>query len=1081
MAYTNLTGQVRVGVRPAVTAQQLQTATYLLDSYSGAAAAYSLRKLKNSSTSSIRVRRGLDNQETDIGFDANGGLDTTSLLSFTNISNTSKILDTYTASAAYSLRKLSTSYSGSAIRVRRSIDNAESNIGFVGNDLDTSGLLSFVNSADTTNSKLLDQYSGASAAYSLRKLSATYSGSAIRVRRSSDNQEMNIGFDAGGNLDTTTLLSFVGSGNGSVTTWYDQSGLGKNAVQTSATNQPWVVYNGVLQTYNGKPTIFFNSGYFHYFDCGYLNGGTRPLNYSSWVLARYSFSSYQTSSIIQSGNNAGEGRTAYNSISMWSNGKMFGNSGDGTNYRYWIGQTSINLITQRYLFEGHYKSNTSPYLGQIWLNGNSEVISDFAGGTAQQSSGTEFKTAIGRGGEYNGSYFQGDLQEIVMYFTDKTSVRSGISSNINSYYSIYTPTGSGFVTTWYDQSGNGRNVSQSSSSAQPRIVNNGVIDLINNKPSLKFTNGQVLISSQNVLSTGSQPYSIYGVSYNNTDSNSTLFYIGTTSLNYYNGNQFISLQVNSGGNTTQFRHFWGSSSDWYSNINTNNSQLFYSIEYSGSARYSSKNDNSVSTNNVSKNTVSPILHIGVLPSVNEYYKGYHQELILFDNYNSSTTTNIIKLNINTYYNIWSNPSYWSAFVTTWYDQSGFNKHTTQPTLSSQPTIVSNGNVITTNGKPSIYFDGANNLLQTSTAVLSTGNKSYSIYGVSYTLATSQSTLFFVGTFNPNNGIGLAVYNNVSRHYWPYNDFDSSSLFNFYQTYYSIEFDGTRRYTTVNNSLQNSLSSNKNTTNPILTIGRLSGIQSYYGYHQELILWDDYNSASASNDISTSVNSYYSIWGGIVTNGLVLNLDASKYYNTTWTDISGYGNNGTMVNSVGYTASNGGGLTLNGTNQYIDFGQNKFKVETFTMEIVFKINQLPTFGGVCNSPRHPIIGQQDWGYIMNMGTDGKINFQVYDTNGSSVTVLTQNSVVGNTSHITVKKSGTTVSIYLNGVLQNSGNMPTGSIRWFHTTWPFRIGNGQCGMGDYYMNGTVHIARFYNSALTDAQILQNFNATKSRFGL
>jgi len=53
-----------------------------------------------------------------------------------------------------------------------------------------------------TISALLDSYSGAAAAYSLRKLSATWSGSAIRVRRSSDNTEMNIGFDDGGNLDT---------------------------------------------------------------------------------------------------------------------------------------------------------------------------------------------------------------------------------------------------------------------------------------------------------------------------------------------------------------------------------------------------------------------------------------------------------------------------------------------------------------------------------------------------------------------------------------------------------------------------------------------------------------------------------------------------------------------------------------------------------------------------------------------------------------------------------------------------------------------------------------------------------------
>ena len=188
-----------------------------------------------------------------------------------------------------------------------------------------------------------------------------------------------------------------------------------------------------------------------------------------------------------------------------------------------------------------------------------------------------------------------------------------------------------------------------------------------------------------------------------------------------------------------------------------------------------------------------------------------------------------------------------------------------------------------------------------------------------------------------------------------------------------------------------------------------------------------------------------------------------------------------MNSVGYTASNGGGLTFNGTNQYVDFGQNKFKVDNFTMEIVFKINQLPTVPGVCNTPQHVIIGQQDWGYTLRMFTDGKATFQVYDTSGVSVAVKTQNSIVGNISHITVKKNGLAVSIYLNGVLQNTSNLNNSSVRWFYTTWPFYIGSGQCGSGNYYMNGSVYLARFYTTVLTDSEILQNFNATKTRFGL
>ena len=62
---------------------------------------------------------------------------------------------------------------------------------------------------------VLDQVSVSSAAaYSLRKLRAAYTGSAVRVRRSSDNAEANIGFASNGDLDTAALLAFVGAGNG---------------------------------------------------------------------------------------------------------------------------------------------------------------------------------------------------------------------------------------------------------------------------------------------------------------------------------------------------------------------------------------------------------------------------------------------------------------------------------------------------------------------------------------------------------------------------------------------------------------------------------------------------------------------------------------------------------------------------------------------------------------------------------------------------------------------------------------------------------------------------------------------------
>ena len=82
-------------------------------------------------------------------------------------------------------------------------------------------------------SGLLADYPGASAAYSLRLLDTNYTGSAIRVRRASDNAEQDIGFDSNGDLDTTALATFCSGTDGFVKTWYDQSGSGNDATQTT--------------------------------------------------------------------------------------------------------------------------------------------------------------------------------------------------------------------------------------------------------------------------------------------------------------------------------------------------------------------------------------------------------------------------------------------------------------------------------------------------------------------------------------------------------------------------------------------------------------------------------------------------------------------------------------------------------------------------------------------------------------------------------------------------------------------------------------------------------------------------------
>ena len=103
---------------------------------------------------------------------------------------------------------------------------------------------------------VLDDYP-AHVACSLQKLRSAYEGSAIRVRRSSDNAEQDIGF-TGDDIDSSSLLTFVGAGDGFVTIAYDQVGS-SNFTQTTAARQPKVVSSGVMITdTNGLAAIDFD-------------------------------------------------------------------------------------------------------------------------------------------------------------------------------------------------------------------------------------------------------------------------------------------------------------------------------------------------------------------------------------------------------------------------------------------------------------------------------------------------------------------------------------------------------------------------------------------------------------------------------------------------------------------------------------------------------------------------------------------------------------------------------------------------------------------------------------------------------
>lgn len=110
---------------------------------------------------------------------------------------------------------------------------------------------------------LLDVVGPAAIAVSTKLLKSDYSGPCLRVRRSSDNAETDIGF-SGENLDTAAILSHVSGGDGYVSSWYDQSGNGRDLTSTGS-DQPRIALAGVIDTFSGEDAVFFD---FNFLDSG---------------------------------------------------------------------------------------------------------------------------------------------------------------------------------------------------------------------------------------------------------------------------------------------------------------------------------------------------------------------------------------------------------------------------------------------------------------------------------------------------------------------------------------------------------------------------------------------------------------------------------------------------------------------------------------------------------------------------------------------------------------------------------------------------------------------------------------------
>jgi hypothetical protein len=281
---------------------------------------------------------------------------------------------------------------------------------------------------------LLDSFPNATAAFSLRKLRTAYNGNCIRVRRSSDNTEQDIGF-SGGLLDVTTLLSFVGAENGFITTWYDQSGNGNNATQTTAGNQPRIVNGGVVElepTTNkiGVRGLYANQTWMTAGNV--LNIGNSSM--VSFVLGNLTTPNNLTGFYGKTVFGSAQGRYAIvkdnnNTISLVQ--RLGGNTitsqtGIGTDTQKLYNQ-SVILGDGNRLYVNNVNTATN-------TNNNNNVVGTnpfrFIIGAYANSTDTGIQT---------NSFYDRWFQELIIYIDSASNLPSisNVNNNINSYYNVY--------------------------------------------------------------------------------------------------------------------------------------------------------------------------------------------------------------------------------------------------------------------------------------------------------------------------------------------------------------------------------------------------------------------------------------------------------------------------------------------------------------------------------------------------------------------------------------------------------------------------------------------------------------------
>jgi len=211
---------------------------------------------------------------------------------------------------------------------------------------------------------------------------------------------------------------------------------------------------------------------------------------------------------------------------------------------------------------------------------------------------------------------------------------------------------------------------------------------------------------------------------------------------------------------------------------------------------------------------------------------------------------------------------------------------------------------------------------------------------------------------------------------------------------------------------------------------------------------------------------------IITSGLVLNLDAGNTLSysgtgTTWTDLSGNGNNGTLVNGTSYSSANGGTLVFDGINDMVSVAHSPNLNSTMVT-----VSMWIKFGPSLSSDK----------VLFSKGSEGSRTYWFYENNGVYFVYggftgkIPPEILVNQWCNIVGVQTSTAALIYLNGVLYSSGAGAASST----TTQGIGINSYSSGLYPASVKN-ISSVQIYNRALSSTEVAANFDVLKSRYGL